>query len=104
MEVLQGARLNQAHLQRRLIKIRRMSLMFGQPSALLILPFLPAGGLGQVSPAQTREIIRRSAEATQADWERAPAFDFCEVDKTKIGSRTSAVLMIEGRRTTAWFR
>ena len=49
-----------------------------------------------MAPEQTREIIRLSAQATQTDWDRAPGFDFCELDKTKTGSRTSAVLMIEG--------
>lgn len=69
--------------------------MFGRTIALLILPVLSAYSLCQM-PEQTRETIRRSAQATQADWDRAPSFDFCEVDKTKTGSRTSAVLMIEG--------
>lgn len=55
-----------------------------------------ASGLAQMTPAQTQEIIRHSAQATHSDWERAPEFDFCEVDKTKTGSRTSAVLMIAG--------
>jgi hypothetical protein len=50
----------------------------------------------KITPEQTQEIIRHSAEATHADWERAPDFDFCEVDTTKTGSRTSAVLMIAG--------
>ena len=70
--------------------------MFGRPIALLILPLFSACSLCQMTPAQTREIIRRSAQVTQADWDRAPGFDFCEMDKTKTGSRTSAVLMIEG--------
>jgi hypothetical protein len=70
--------------------------MFSRPIALLILPLFSACSLCQMPPEQTREIIRRSAQATQADWDRAPGFDFCEVDKTKTGSRTSAVLMIEG--------
>jgi hypothetical protein len=55
-----------------------------------------ASGLAQMTPAQTQEVIRHSAQATHSDWERAPGFDFCEVDKTKTGSRTSAVLMIAG--------
>ncbi len=70
--------------------------MFNRPIALLILPLFSACSLCQMAPEQTREIIRRSAQATQADWDRAPGFDFCELDKTKTGSRTSAVLMIEG--------
>lgn len=70
--------------------------MFGRTIALLILPVLSACSLCQMAPEQTRETIRRSAQATQADWDRAPSFDFCEVDKTKTGSRTSAVLMIWG--------
>jgi hypothetical protein len=70
--------------------------MFSRPIALLILPLFSACSLCQMAPEQTREIIRRSAQATQADWDRAPGFDFCELDKTKTGSRTSAVLMIEG--------
>jgi hypothetical protein len=51
---------------------------------------------GQMTAAQIQEIIRQSAQAAHADWECAPDFDFCEVDKTKTGSRTSAVLMIQG--------
>ncbi len=70
--------------------------MFSRPIALLILALFSACSLCQMPAEQTREIIRRSAQATQADWDRAPGFDFCEVDKTKTGSRTSAVLMIEG--------
>jgi hypothetical protein len=70
--------------------------MFWRPIALLVLPLLPASSFCQMAPAQAQEIIRRSAQATQADWDRAPGFDFCEVDKTKTGSRASAVLMIEG--------
>ena len=70
--------------------------MFSRPIALLILPLFSACSLCQMTPEQTREIIRRSAQATQADWDRAPGFDFCELDKTKTGSRTSAVLMVEG--------
>lgn len=49
-----------------------------------------------MTSAQTQDIIRRSAEATHADWKRAPEFDFCETDKAKTGTRTSAVFMIEG--------
>ena len=70
--------------------------MFGRPIPLLVLLLFSACSLCQMTPEQTREIIRRSAQATQADWDRAPGFDFCELDKTKTGSRTSAVLMIEG--------
>jgi hypothetical protein len=70
--------------------------MVGQRIFLSILFLLPVCGLGQSSPDQTKDTIRRSAEATHADWERAGAFDFCETDKSRTGSRTSAVLMIEG--------
>ena len=70
--------------------------MFRRPLALLILPVVSAFSFGQMTSSQTQEIIRRSAQATQGDWEQAPGFDFCEVDKTKTGSRTSLVLMIEG--------
>ena len=70
--------------------------MFGRSIALLSLLLPPACGSGQMTAAQTQQIVRRSAQATHSDWERAPGFDFCELDKTKTGSRTSAVLMIEG--------
>lgn len=70
--------------------------MSSRPIALLILPLFSACSLCQMAPEQIREIIHRSAQVTQADWDRAPGFDFCELDKTKTGSRTSAVLMIEG--------
>jgi hypothetical protein len=70
--------------------------MFGRLIALFSLLLLPACSPGQMTLALTQEIIRRSAQATHADWERAPAFDFCELDKTKTGSRGAAVLMIEG--------
>ena len=36
--------------------------------------FLAASGFAQVTPEQTQEIIRHSAQATHADWERAPDF------------------------------
>ena len=42
--------------------------MFSRPIALLILPLFSACSLCQMAPEQTREIIRRSAQATQADW------------------------------------
>ena len=70
--------------------------MVGRPIVLLTLFLASASGIAQVTPEQTQEIIRHSAQATHADWERAPDFDFCEVDTTKTGSRTSAVLMIAG--------
>ena len=70
--------------------------MVGRTIILLTLFLAAASGFAQVTPEQTQEIIRHSAQATHADWERAPDFDFCEVDTTKTGSRTSAVLMIAG--------
>ena len=70
--------------------------MVGRPIVFLTLFLASASGFAQVTPEQTQEIIRHSAQATHADWERAPDFDFCEVDTTKIGTRTSAVLMIAG--------
>jgi hypothetical protein len=70
--------------------------MFQRPFAILGLLWLPICSFGQMTATQTQEIIRRSAQATHADWERASDFDFCERDKTKTGSRTYAVLMIEG--------
>jgi hypothetical protein len=70
--------------------------MAGRPIILLTLFLAAASGFAQVTPEQTQEIIRHSAQATHVDWERAPDFDFCEVDTAKTGSRTSAVLMIAG--------
>ena len=70
--------------------------MVGRPIVFLTLFLTSASGFVQVTPEQTQKIIRHSAQATHADWARAPDFDFCEVDTTKTGSRTSAVLMIAG--------
>lgn len=70
--------------------------MFHRPFAILGLLWLPVCSFGQMTATQTQETIRRSAQATHADWERASNFDFCERDQTKVGSRTYAVLMIEG--------
>lgn len=70
--------------------------MFHRSIAILGLLWLPVCSFGQMTVALIQETIRRSAQATHADWERASDFDFCERDKTKTGSRTSAVLMIEG--------
>src|SRR3979409_327188 len=72
----------------------RRGTMAGRPIILLTLFLAAASGFAQVTPEQTQEIIRHSAQAMHADWERAPDFDFYEVDATKTCSRTSAVLMI----------
>jgi hypothetical protein len=70
--------------------------MVGRLVLLLTLFFAPAFGFAQMTPAQTQETIQHSTQATRADWKQAPNFDFCEVDTTKSGTRTSAVLMIAG--------
>ena len=74
----------------------RRGAIAGRSSLFLALFLAAASGFAQLTPEQTQEIIRHSAQATHTDWERAPDFDFCEVDTTKTGSRTSAVLMIAG--------
>jgi len=68
--------------------------MVRRPIILLTLSLASASGFAQATSEQTQEIIRHSAQAPHAEWERAPDFDYCEVDTTKTGSRTSAVLMI----------
>lgn len=42
------------------------------------------------------EIVRRSAEATHTDWEKAPEFDYCDTEVAGNHTRTSAELMIAG--------
>jgi len=70
--------------------------MFHRSFVILAMLWLPVCSFGQMTATQTQEIIRRSVQATHADWERAPDFDFCKRDETKTGSRTYAVVMIEG--------
>ncbi len=64
----------------------------------LVLPVLliAVSGLGQTAPPSAEEIVRRSAEATRADWAKAPQYDFCETDRNKAGTKTFEVMMIAG--------
>jgi hypothetical protein len=64
----------------------------------LVLPVLlmAVSGSGQTAPPSAEEIVRRSAEATHADWEKLPQYDFCETDRNKDGSKTFEVMMIAG--------
>lgn len=48
------------------------------------------------SVSSVDEIVRRSTEATHADWEKAPQYDFCETEVAGIHTRTYAELMIAG--------
>ncbi|MGB9032883.1 MAG: hypothetical protein WCC27_22360 [Acidobacteriaceae bacterium] len=71
-------------------RIRRLVvlLLFGSPCYPL---------LSQIPSAPpVSEIVRRSAEATHADWERAPNYDFCQTDVAGSHTRTRAELMIDG--------
>ena len=43
-----------------------------------------------------QEIVQRSAQATHLDWETAPDFDFCEMDRLHGGTKTYQVTMISG--------
>ena len=52
--------------------------------------------LGQSDTLSVQEIVHRSAQATQQDWNKAPDFDFCETDQAGEGHKTFAVLMING--------
>lgn len=67
-----------------------------QAVSILAFLILNIAAQGQASPSAVQDIIRRSAEATRSDWERAPDFDFCELDKWRNGSKTYEVLMIAG--------
>jgi len=60
----------------------------------LLLAAIPCAG--QANTPSIEEIVRRSAQATQQDWQRAPKFDYCELDQAGKEHRTYQVSMIEG--------
>ncbi len=64
----------------------------------LMLPLLLAAVPcpGQANTLSVQEIVHRSAQATQQDWQRAPEFDYCELDQADKVHRTYQVSMIEG--------
>jgi hypothetical protein len=62
---------------------------------LSILLAAAAGALGLQGP-DVATILRRSVEASQADWKAAPEYDYFERDRKKGGTETYHVLMIEG--------
>ncbi|HEU4636030.1 MAG TPA: hypothetical protein VFS41_07625, partial [Edaphobacter sp.] len=66
--------------------------------AVLWLSFIPALSLGQQPTLPVQDIIQRSSQATHADWERAPSFDFCESDRIGKELKTYQVQMIAGSR------
>jgi hypothetical protein len=74
-----------------------MAAAFTKQLALL-LPLLPAviPCLGQANTLSVQEIVHRSAQATQQDWQRAPEFDYCQLDQAGKVHRTYLVSMIEG--------
>jgi hypothetical protein len=51
---------------------------------------------GQAPSPSVQEIVDQSASATYRDWEKAPGFDFCELDRDSHGTKTYQVLMIDG--------
>jgi hypothetical protein len=63
---------------------------------ILTLLLLARPVLAQSTSLSVQDIVRRSAEATHADWSRVPGYDFCELDRSSDGSRTYEVLMISG--------
>lgn len=44
----------------------------------------------------TQTIIAKSVAANDENWKAAPGFDFTERDKTKTGTKTSQVIMVDG--------
>ena len=64
----------------------------------LMLPLLLAAVPcpGQANTLSVQEIVHRSAEATQQDWQRAPEFDYCELDQADKVHRIYQVSMIDG--------
>ncbi len=80
-----------------------MDAVWRQPtSCLLLLPFLAAGLFAATPQSGTpvaHEIVKKSVEATKADWEESPKYSFLErdVESRKRGtSKTYRVLMIDG--------
>ena len=64
--------------------------------SVLWLSFMAVSGLTQQPPAAVQDIIQRSSQATHADWEKAPGFDFCESDRTGKEVKTYQVRMVAG--------
>jgi hypothetical protein len=70
------------------------------PAAYLIVGLLillvPNSALSQSTSPTAQQIVNRSAQATYQDWEKAPLFDFCELDRDSRGTNTYQVLMTHG--------
>ena len=64
-------------------------------AALFVAPFLCCSILHSEG-LSAADIIARSAQATQRDWEADPHYDCLEQDRTKDGSKTYEDLMIDG--------
>jgi hypothetical protein len=70
--------------------------MFFKNTAVLLLFFAAASGLEQQPGPSVQEIVHRSAQAIREDWEKAPDFDFCEVDQNSKNAKTYLVMMVSG--------
>ena len=57
--------------------------------------FLPLFAFGEESP-DVHTIIERSVQANNADWQKAPEFDYFETDRDAEGTKTYHVTMILG--------
>jgi hypothetical protein len=64
--------------------------------SIILLSVIATPGVIQSIPPSVQGIIDQSARATHEDWQRAPSFDFCEVDQDDKASRTYLVAMIAG--------
>lgn len=70
--------------------------MFFENMTVLLLLFGRAFSLDQPPALSAQDIISRSAQAIHEDWERAPNFDFCELDEHVKTTKTYQVIMISG--------
>lgn len=74
-----------------------MAAAFTKQLALMLPLLLAAVSCpGQANTLSVQEIVHRSAEATQQDWQRAPEFDYCELDQADKVHRIYQVSMIDG--------
>lgn len=58
--------------------------------------FVAASCAGQASSLDIQNLVQQSAEMTYRDWNKAPSFDFCELDRSPEQTRTYQVVMVSG--------
>jgi hypothetical protein len=52
--------------------------------------------MGQMNSLDIHNLVQHSAEMTYRDWQQAPSFDFCEMDRSPEQTRTYQVVMVSG--------